>query len=110
MIRIDHYGGTIAQFSAWQDIARTVSLLPATLRVLYLPAAHHRRGIAVMEGTGGVHMSSLQVRAHAYGQRVLARFPWLRKLLQYSFVFFLLKGLAWTALLAWPLARGMARF
>jgi hypothetical protein len=39
--------------------------------------------------------------------RSRTRLPWLRKLLGYSFLFFLLKGLAWTALLAYPLMKGL---
>lgn len=37
------------------------------------------------------------------------RLPWFRKLVQYSFLFFLVKGLLWTALLAVPLVKGLAQ-
>lgn len=52
---------------------------------------------------------------HASGQtagsiRLLERVPGFRKLLQYSFMFFLLKGLLWTAVLVYPLIKALANF
>lgn len=52
-------------------------------------------------------MQRLQVQLTAISLRIQARLPWLRKLMQYSFMFFLVKGLLWTALVVYPLVRGI---
>lgn len=40
----------------------------------------------------------------------LERLPGFRKLMQYSFMFFLVKGLMWTAVLLYPLIKGFSIF
>lgn len=54
-------------------------------------------------------MHKLTACRHDYVRRFCERIPWLRRLLQYSFVFFLVKGLLWTAVLAVPLLKGLAQ-
>lgn len=50
-------------------------------------------------------MQKSSIHPHDTAQRL----PWFRRLLQYSFLFFLVKGLLWTALLAVPLVKGLAQ-
>jgi hypothetical protein len=53
-------------------------------------------------------MSKLTSALSATPSQLLTRLPWFRKLMQYSFLFFLVKGLLWTAVLMYPLLKGIA--
>lgn len=54
-------------------------------------------------------MYKLTTGVYGRSQRILERLPWFRRLLQYSFVFFLVKGLLWTAVLGYPLVKGLSQ-
>lgn len=53
-------------------------------------------------------MSKLNTALSIAPSQLLQRLPWFRKLMQYSFMFFLVKGLLWTAVLVYPLMKGIA--